>query len=235
MFWNKIISFCCIALLFFIFFTNATVNAYTVYDCWTSEEGWGDSVSNFTANSEAVYLNVRESFLTGFMTNKWYRPDGTRENDIGTNLLAHPVYRGGLFLGHWAYMVIKGKGREPGQWRVEYWVQDVNRDWYRMCTSYFTITETVANPIFSPPPGKYTNPQKITLSCSTSLATIRYTTNGSEPTISSPIYSRPIDVSETTTIKAKAYKSGKRPSNTVTGTYTIYKPMPWIPLLLMDD
>ena len=222
-------------MLFFVYFTNATANAYTVYDCWTSDEGWGESASNFTTNSESVYLNVRASNYYTFITNKWFRPNGTRETDIGTNLLASPVYEGGRFIGFWAYMVVKGKNRESGQWRVEHWAQDVNNDWYRMCAVNFTITEAVANPIFSPPPGTYTIPQKVTLSCSTSLATIHYTTDGSEPTISSPIYSTQIDVSDTTTIKARAYKSGATPSGTVMGTYTIYKLMPWIPLLLMDD
>ncbi len=231
MLWKK--SFCCIIFLFFL--TNAAANAYTVYDCWTSKEGWGESTSNFTTNSESVYLNVRISYLYSFITNKWFRPNGTRENDIGTNLLAKPVYEGGRIIGFWAYMVIKGKTRESGQWRVEHWAQDVHNDWYRMCGVNFTITEAVANPIFSPLPGTYTIPQNVTLSCSTSSATIYYTIDGSVPTKSSPIYSRPIDVSETTTIKAKAYKSSVTPSDTVTGTYTISKFMPWIPLLLMDD
>ena len=145
MFWNKNISFCCIVLLFFVFFISTGANAYVVYSCWTSQEGWGESASNFTTNSQAVYLNVRASSYTGFMTNKWYRPDGTREYDIGTNILGHPVYEGGLFAGFWTYMVIKGKDREHGQWRVEHWVQDVLRVWHRMCTTYFTIAEAMSN------------------------------------------------------------------------------------------
>lgn len=40
---------------------------------------------------------------------RWYRPDGTRENDVGTNVLAHSVYDSGIFLGFWTYMVIKEK------------------------------------------------------------------------------------------------------------------------------
>jgi hypothetical protein len=96
------------------------------------------------------------------------------------------------------------------------------------------ITEAVDNPLFSPQPGTYTTSQTVTLSCATPSATIHYTTDGSAPTESSLLYSAPIAISETTTLKAKAYKykSGLAPSDTVTGLYTIVKPMPWIPLLL---
>jgi hypothetical protein len=93
----------------------------------------------------------------------------------------------------------------------------------------------VANPLFSAPPGTYTSPQTIALSCTTALATIYYTTDGSEPTQSSLVYSTPIYIAETTTIKAKAYKSGLTQSDTVTGIYTISKHMPYIPLLLLDE
>ena len=229
-----------IAVLLIFYCQCTPVDAYSVWSCNTSEEGWGEPTTKFTTSSKAVYINIvtpSDPSDEGIPIKlDWYRPDGTRE-DIDRNIFT-PVYRSGIYVGFYGYMAIKGKDRQLGKWRVEHWARGYSGgvlDWYLMCATSFNITDKVADPIFSPPPGKYTNPQMITLSCSTSLATIRYTTNGSEPTISSPIYSRPIDVSETTTIKAKAYKSGKTPSNTVTGTFTIYKPMPWIPFLLMDD
>ncbi|MDD2247897.1 MAG: chitobiase/beta-hexosaminidase C-terminal domain-containing protein, partial [Proteiniphilum sp.] len=83
------------------------------------------------------------------------------------------------------------------------------------------MPQTVATPTFSPSGGTYTSAQSVTISCSTPGATIRYTTNGSEPTSSSTIYSRPINVSSTTTIKAKAFKDGWTPSSTASATYTI--------------
>jgi hypothetical protein len=79
----------------------------------------------------------------------------------------------------------------------------------------------VATPTASPAPGTYTSAQSVTLSCSTSSATIRYTTNGSEPTSNSTVYSSPINVSVTTTIKAKAFRSGWTDSDTGTFVYTI--------------
>ncbi|MBC8185853.1 chitobiase/beta-hexosaminidase C-terminal domain-containing protein [candidate division KSB1 bacterium] len=86
---------------------------------------------------------------------------------------------------------------------------------------FITQTGTVATPTFSPPPGTYASAQNVTISCSTSGATIRYTTNGSNPTDSSPVYSSPINISSTTTLKARAYKSGWAASSIATGSYTI--------------
>ncbi len=83
--------------------------------------------------------------------------------------------------------------------------------------------ETVATPTFSPAGGTYNEPQSVTISCATEGATICYTTDGSEPTENSQQYSIgvPLNINETTTLKAKAYKSGYTPSATATATYTI--------------
>jgi alpha-tubulin suppressor-like RCC1 family protein len=61
---------------------------------------------------------------------------------------------------------------------------------------------------FSPGSGIYNTPQQVTISNAVAGATIHYTTDGSPPTISSPIYSGPVSVSVTTTIRAKAWKTG---------------------------
>lgn len=81
--------------------------------------------------------------------------------------------------------------------------------------------ETVATPTFSPAGGTYTTAQSVTLSCATSGAIIRYTTNGSDPTSSSTACSGPITVSATTILKAKAFKSGMADSGIASATYTI--------------
>jgi len=79
----------------------------------------------------------------------------------------------------------------------------------------------VATPTFSPSGGSYSSSQNVALSCSTSGATIRYTTDGSEPSSSSTAYSSSIQVSSTTTVKVKAFKSGMTTSDTASVTYII--------------
>ncbi len=81
----------------------------------------------------------------------------------------------------------------------------------------------VATPTFSPAGGTYYEAQSVSISCATPGATIRYTTNNSEPTSSSPIYTDAITVSQTTTIKARAYKNGLIDSDIAGATYRIWQ------------
>src|SRR5208282_4723872 len=84
-----------------------------------------------------------------------------------------------------------------------------------------TLAPAPAAPTFSPAPGGYTTPQTVTLSDSTSGATIHYTLDGTLPTTSSPVYSAPINVPGTTTIQAIAAAPGLNNSPLAVGDYTI--------------
>ena len=90
------------------------------------------------------------------------------------------------------------------------------------CLSY--QNESVATPEFNPPSGTYVDPQSIVISTSTTGATIYYTTDGSTPTTSSSVYSSPINVASTTTIRAIATKSGLDDSGVASATYTFNVP-----------
>jgi hypothetical protein len=78
-----------------------------------------------------------------------------------------------------------------------------------------------ATPTFNPAPGTYVGPQSVTLSDATTGASIYYTTNGSTPTTASTLYTAPIAVAATTTIKAIAVANGYRTSGVARGRYTI--------------
>lgn len=86
----------------------------------------------------------------------------------------------------------------------------------------YRITGTVAAPTFSPSSATPSTSFSVSLSCSTSGATIRYTTDGSAPTTShGTVYSTAIPVSVTTTIRAVAFKTDWTTSSVVSATYTI--------------
>ena len=98
----------------------------------------------------------------------------------------------------------------------------------------FTITrtiETVATPTFTPAAGTYTSIQSVTIACDTQEAVIHYTTDGSEPTANSPVYSGAIEVAENMTIKAIALKDGWNPSLTATAEYVINLPQLEAPVI----
>src|ERR687887_494400 len=90
-----------------------------------------------------------------------------------------------------------------------------------VATATYTIMQQVAPPTFSPPEGTYVGPQTVTLSDATSGATIYYTTDGSVPTPASTVYTGPIAVTRTTTLKAMAAASGMADSAVATAAYTI--------------
>jgi uncharacterized repeat protein (TIGR03803 family) len=81
-----------------------------------------------------------------------------------------------------------------------------------------------AVPTFSPAPGTYFAPQKVTITSTTTNAAIYYTTNGTTPTTSSTKYSSPIEVSASETIHAFAAAAGNPNSAVVTAAYTILPP-----------
>ena len=77
----------------------------------------------------------------------------------------------------------------------------------------------VLAPTFSPAGGTYYEAQNVKITAGEG-ATINYTLDGSNPTTSSAVYSEPINVAATTTIKAIATKDGVS-SEVATATYTI--------------
>lgn len=79
----------------------------------------------------------------------------------------------------------------------------------------------VATPTATPAGGDVTAGQTVVLACATAGATIYYTTNGSDPTIGSMVYSDPIAVWEPMTINAVAVKAGMANSAILSASYAI--------------
>ncbi|WP_341280166.1 S-layer homology domain-containing protein [Paenibacillus sp. FSL H8-0537] len=84
-----------------------------------------------------------------------------------------------------------------------------------------TESQTTASPVANPASGAVAAGTGVTLSSSTADAAIYYTTNGSQPTTSSTLYSGPIVVSSALTIKAIAIAAGKINSEVMSASYTI--------------
>ena len=74
-------------------------------------------------------------------------------------------------------------------------------------------------PTFSLPPGMYHRPIRVSLSSTTSAASIRYTLDGSEPTASSPLYASPLSIAATMTLRAVTCREGWETSDTATALY----------------
>ena len=80
-------------------------------------------------------------------------------------------------------------------------------------------SDFVADTNFDHDRGFYSAPFDLVISSNTADAEIYYTLNGDEPDTGSTLYSGPITISETATVRARAYKSGLYPTNIDTHSY----------------
>jgi hypothetical protein len=84
-------------------------------------------------------------------------------------------------------------------------------------TSYFAQAE---EPRFSPERGFYSTNFSVTLTSSSPTAIIRYTLNGDHPTVTNGfLYTDPVAITNTTTLRAAAFETNATPSPIVTHTY----------------
>ncbi len=84
---------------------------------------------------------------------------------------------------------------------------------------------TAVAPVYSPAAGTYTSTQTVTITSTTSGASINYTINGTTPSATAgTLYSGPVAIGATTTLKAIAFKTGFTSSAVTSGVYTINLP-----------
>lgn len=96
---------------------------------------------------------------------------------------------------------------------------------------YERVTEALAAPVITEP-RIFTESMEVSLSCATDGATIHYTTDGSEPTKESAVYTASFTITETTTVKAISVM-GDVESRVVEATYTLSESPLWI--LVTDE
>lgn len=95
--------------------------------------------------------------------------------------------------------------------------------------TYEEVSTSVATPTITPSETDFLGSASVEISCATEGASIYYTLDETDPTNASTQYTGAINISETTTIKAIAYK-GEDASSVATKTYTKI-----VPLATMDE
>jgi pectate lyase len=94
-------------------------------------------------------------------------------------------------------------------------------------TGFLTGCKKADAPVFSPAPGTYTGAQTVAISSTTFGATIVYTTDGSAPSCVNEhgtVYTTPVAITSTTTLRAMACALLRAESLITTGVYTIKPP-----------
>lgn len=99
------------------------------------------------------------------------------------------------------------------------------------------IDDGVIPPKISPAGGTYYEPIEVTITCTDANSVIHYTTNGSDPTAESMVYTGPFSLNENTTVKAIAVLDGEA-SSVVSAEYRFVNPSVvqniWESLLMED-
>lgn len=90
----------------------------------------------------------------------------------------------------------------------------------------YTTKPTVSIPSVGEDLSLFEKEVKATVQCTTPDAAIHYTLDGTEPTEESPLYTEPIAITQTTWLKAKAFKEGYQPSRTysIQATKAVLRP-----------
>lgn len=82
------------------------------------------------------------------------------------------------------------------------------------------VLPTAATPTISPNGGSFTGSVVVTLACTTQGASMRYTTDGSDPTTSSTQYIGPLTLTSSTTLKARGFAPGYTESAVASAAFT---------------
>jgi Concanavalin A-like lectin/glucanases superfamily/Chitobiase/beta-hexosaminidase C-terminal domain/Family of unknown function (DUF6298)/Putative collagen-binding domain of a collagenase len=97
-----------------------------------------------------------------------------------------------------------------------------------------TVT-TVATPTINPNGGSFSGSVSVALQTATSAASIYYTTDGSTPTQSSALYTGPMTLTSSATVKAIAFKSGSNSSAVASAAFAIVAAPPQLTLMWQDN
>ena len=163
----------------------------------------GTVVKRATTNAKGIYalvLSAGSYVLSASSGNSSATASVTLNANVGKEIIASGMYADVYYGQYWDNEITIG-----------------NR-----CGQDITITGVagVAEPQFNPASCLFYPSTNVEITCATSGATIRYTTDGSDPTELSTIYDAPILVKGDTEIRARAWKSGMNSSAVVSETYT---------------
>lgn len=170
-------------------------------------------------------LNLYAEITIGFVGLFWDEPALPR---VRQELLSYNIYRsedgndfeliGSISADFHSYL---DEDPEPGEY--QYYVTAYYDEGESSPSNIITVIvpQAVATPYFLPESGYYDEAIEIEIFTETDNAEIFFTLDGSEPDSTSFLYTVPVTIDSTLTVKARAYKEGWFPSNIAVAEYEI--------------
>lgn len=90
-----------------------------------------------------------------------------------------------------------------------------------LARTVFLSNNLVESPAITPAGGSWPGAVTAAVTCATPGAEIRYTLDNLEPSELSPLYTAPIKITASTTLRARAFKPGRAPSATAVAAFTV--------------
>lgn len=146
-------------------------------------------------NNNAVWVTLTNATVGA---TQYWTIDGTEPSATNGTL-----YSGPFLLG--ANGTLKVKGYKTG--------------YTNSATLSQVFALSVSAPVISPAASTNLNNLQVTISCATTDAAIRYTTDGSDPTSTSTLYTGTITLDHSLTLKAQAFRDGFVDSPVVSSSY----------------
>lgn len=214
---------------------NETIALYRVSD---ANKDWEPGTGSYSQQNGAAVWNYKADQLSGTPT-PWAGTPGL--STVGTDYVATALatassgttlntavtwtFNDVSFLNDWkanpsneAGFFLKEINPRINGWD-HFYSSDAATVTYR---PMLLLTVTPDAPTFSPVSGTYNTPQTVSIGCTTPGVTIRYTTDGSEPSDTvGTTYTSPILIPQDTTLKAVSYAVGMTLSSITSGSYVI--------------
>ncbi|KAF0198741.1 MAG: hypothetical protein FD166_993 [Bacteroidetes bacterium] len=199
----------------------------------TGDASYRDRLDPYSANYQTAALPTATSITTPFSLSGNFQSTGGYDNTIKHVVLGYSgttlVTAASNALSTGAFVLVCPDGTTID--KIE--VRAIDNTLIASITGTWTTTTAVGNipaggnpivatPVITPLTGNYYTAFNATITCITPASSIYYTTNGTDPnnTGNGTLYTGPVPISGTTTLKAIAYATGFDASAIATEVYT---------------
>ncbi len=192
-------------------FTSPQLQAATdlVFELYVKDSGQLDAVDRVTITVEPDPAQVTQYNLAVSIVGKGTVSSPNAAYDAGTAIFLTATPDAGWIFDHWA-------GDAIGIMNPLALTMNANK----YITAIFTEQSQVAAPVFSVASNThFADKLKVEILCSTPDAKVYYTIDDTEPKTSSTLYTGAIELRQSVTLKARAFKNNMKPSNITTADY----------------